>query len=190
MANQDVRTLTEARALAAMANPYRSRILDALKVDGPSTSSALARRTGQAVGSVSHHVRVLAEAGLVEEANELAKDRRERWWRLTSRSTRWSRAEFPDDPQAVSAALAAENLALARQFARAQEWQDNFEAAGDWGEAAFATQTWLRLSPEELRELNHQMLDLIASWSAREIPDDEQAREPIFLFARAFPAQP
>jgi len=56
------------------------------------------------VGSVSHHVRVLAEAGLVEEANELAKDRRERWWRLTSPSTRWSRAEFADDPQAVSAA--------------------------------------------------------------------------------------
>jgi len=44
----------------------------------------------------------------------------------------------------------------ARQFERAQEWQDNYEAAVDWGDAAFATQT----------------------------------REPIFLFARAFPAQP
>jgi DNA-binding transcriptional ArsR family regulator len=89
-----VQTLTDARALAAMANPFRSRILDALAVDGPSTASALAQRTGQAVGSASHHLKVLAETGLVVEAPELARDRRERWWRLVAPSTRWSRAEF------------------------------------------------------------------------------------------------
>src|SRR4029453_1967056 len=92
-----VQTLTDAKALAAMANPFRSRILDALAVDGPSTASALAQRTGQAVGSASHHLKVLAEAGLVVEAPELARDRRERWWRLVAPSTRWSRAEFATD---------------------------------------------------------------------------------------------
>ena len=35
---------------------------------------------GSAVGNVSHHVRVLADAGLLVEARELARDRRERWW--------------------------------------------------------------------------------------------------------------
>ncbi|MGI8666202.1 MAG: winged helix-turn-helix domain-containing protein, partial [Jatrophihabitans sp.] len=65
-----VRTITDAKALSAMANPYRSRILDALAVDGPSTASALAKRTGQAVGSASHHLKVLDQAGLVEQAPE------------------------------------------------------------------------------------------------------------------------
>src|SRR4029453_662862 len=70
-----VQTLTDAKALAARANPFPSRILEALAVDGPSTASALAQRTGQAVGSASHHLKVLAEAGLVVEAPALARDR-------------------------------------------------------------------------------------------------------------------
>src|SRR5919112_2174624 len=96
-----VRTVTDAKALSAMANPFRSRMMDALKVDGPSTASALAERTGQAVGSASHHLKVLAEAELVVEAPELARDRRERWWRLAAPGTRWSRQEFADDTAAV-----------------------------------------------------------------------------------------
>lgn len=35
-----VQTITDAKALVAMANPFRSRMLDALAVDGPSTASA------------------------------------------------------------------------------------------------------------------------------------------------------
>jgi DNA-binding transcriptional ArsR family regulator len=175
-----VQTITDAKALAAMANPFRSRILDALAVDGPSTASALAQRTGQAVGSASHHLKVLAEAGLVVEAPELARDRRERWWRLVAPSTRWSRAEFATDVGAVTAALAAESLALQRQFERAQEWDD----------AAFATQTWLKLSPAELRQLSEELVALTQRWRHRDIVDEEIERETVFVFARGFPAQP
>jgi DNA-binding MarR family transcriptional regulator len=55
-----------------------------LRVHGPSTASAIAERTGQAVGNVSHHLKVLAVGDLIEKAPELAKDRRERWWRAWS----------------------------------------------------------------------------------------------------------
>jgi DNA-binding transcriptional ArsR family regulator len=185
-----VRTISDAKALAALANPFRSRLMDALHLDGPSTASALARRTGQAVGSVSHHLKVLAEAGLVEEVPELAKDRRERWWRLVSSGFRWSRAEFADDPSAVAAALSAESIGLRQQFERARDWLDNYEAAGDWGDAAFATQYWLTLTPDELRELSEELLGLLHRWKLRATPDDGQDRESILLFARGFPAQP
>jgi DNA-binding transcriptional ArsR family regulator len=185
-----VQTITDAKALAAMANPFRSRILDALAVDGPSTASALAQRTGQAVGSASHHLKVLAEAGLVVEAPELARDRRERWWRLVAPSTRWSRAEFATDVGAVTAALAAESLALQRQFERAQEWLANSEAAGEWDDAAFATQTWLKLSPAELRQLSEELVALTQRWRHRDIVDNDTERETVFVFARGFPAQP
>jgi DNA-binding transcriptional ArsR family regulator len=185
-----VRTLTEAKALSALANPFRSRMMDALKVDGPSTASALARRTGQAVGSASHHLKVLSEAGLVEEAPELAKDRRERWWRLTSPGTRWSRADFADDTAAVTAAHAAEALALQRQFERTREWNANAESAPVWDAAAFATQHWVQLTPEELQQLAEEVTDVLMKWSRRTLPDDGAAREPVFVFARGFPAQP
>jgi DNA-binding transcriptional ArsR family regulator len=186
----ETRTLTEAKALSALANPFRSRIMDALRVDGPSTTSALAARTGQAVGSTSHHVKVLAEAELVEEAPELAKDRRERWWRLTSRSTRWSHADFADDPAAVTAAMAAESLQTARQFERLRAWQDNADTSGDWLDASFSTQSWLRMTPDELIQLSTELVDLLTGWSRRDIPDDGQEREPVLFFAHGFPAQP
>lgn len=185
-----MQTVTDAKALAAMANPFRSRMLDALAVDGPSTASALALRTGQAVGSVSHHLKVLAEAGLVVEAPELARDRRERWWRLVAPGTRWSRAEFATDAGAVTAALAAESLAIRRQFERAQEWLANSEAAGEWDDAAFASQTWLKLSPAELAQLSQELVALTQRWRHRVIPDDGTERETVFVFARGFPAQP
>lgn len=185
-----VRRITEARALSAMANPFRARMMDALKVDGPSTASALAQRTGQAVGSASHHLKVLSEAGLVEEAPELAKDRRERWWRLVDPGTRWSRADFADDTAAVTAAYAAEALALQRQFERTREWNANAASVPEWDAAAFATQNWMRLTPDELEQLSVEVVDVLMRWSRREVPDDGREREPVFVFARGFPAQP
>jgi DNA-binding transcriptional ArsR family regulator len=187
---REVRTVTEAKALAALANPYRARIIDALTVDGPSTASGLARRTGQAVGSASHHLKVLHEAGLVEEAPELARDRRERWWRLVSRGLRWARHEFADDAAAVSAAHAAEALAVERQFDRVRAWNANSESAPAWDASAFATASWLHLTPAELEELAGDVAALLARWSARSRADDDVERESVYVFARGFPAQP
>lgn len=173
-----------------MAHPFRARMMDALKVDGPSTASALAKRTGQAVGSASHHLKVLADAGLVVEAPELAKERRERWWRLADRGTRWSRSDFGDDTAALAAADAAEALALQRQFARTREWMANRDSDPHGHEAGFATQHWLRLTPDETRQVADEVVDLLMRWSSREVPDDGQERESVFVFSRGFPAQP
>ncbi len=186
----EVRTVTEAKALAALANPYRARLMDALKVDGPSTASALARRTGQAVGSASHHLKVLHDAGLVDEAPELARDRRERWWRLVAPRLRWSRQEFAADSAAVTAAEAAEALHLQRQFDRVREWQANAESAPEWDGAAFSTETWVHLSPAELATLGEEITAVLVRWAERPRPDDGVEREPVLVFGRGFPAQP
>lgn len=189
-AGRPSRTLTDAKALSAMANPFRTRMIDALNVDGPSTATALAARTGQAVGSASHHLKVLAEAGLVEEAPELAKDRRERWWRLVSPSVRWSRAEFAQDAGAISAAHEAEAVGLQRQFERTRDWMANAQSVPEWDSVSFATQTWLRLTSEELTELSTEVIALLDRWRDRELPDDGAERESVFVYTRGFPAQP
>lgn len=187
---RSAQTITDAKALSAMANPFRTRMIDALNVDGPSTATALAARTGQAVGSASHHLKVLAEAGLVEQAPELAKDRRERWWRLVSPSVRWSRAEFAQDAGAISAAHEAEALGLQRQFERTRDWMANAESVPEWDSVSFATQTWLRLTPDELTALSTEVIALLDRWRERELPDDGAERESVFVYTRGFPAQP
>ncbi|RNI24729.1 ArsR/SmtB family transcription factor [Flexivirga caeni] len=186
MTRSDVRTITDAATLAALAHPFRARMMDALKVDGPSTASMLASRTGQAVANASHHLKVLSEAGLVEEAPELARDRRERWWRLVSSSTRWNARDFRGSVVAQEAAA----LDLQRQVDRARAWLCNAESAPEWDGAAYATQMWLRLTPDELREVAAEVVALLQRWSERTPPDDGAEREPVFVFSQGFPSQP
>ena len=93
-------------------------------------------------------------------------------------------------PERRGAALSAESIGLRQQFERARDWLDNYEAAGDWTDAAFATQYWLALTPEELHALSEEVLEVLHRWKLRAIPDDGQERESILLFARGFPAQP
>lgn len=185
-----VRTLTDAKALAALANDSRSRIMDALKVDGPSTASGVAQRVGLAVGSASHHLKVLHEAHLVTEAPELAKDRRERWWRLANQGTRWSSADLVEDPIAQDAGRHAAALQLSRQVDKARRWMVESETVPEWEEAAFATQNWLRVTPDELSEVAEEIISVLQRWGTREVPDDGAGREPVLVFARGFPSQP
>lgn len=186
----DVQTLTDARALSAMANPVRYRILEVLAVAGPATASSIADRMSVAVGSASHHLKVLSLAGLVEEAPELATDRRERWWRLVTIGQRWSRSDFSHDAGAVTAAMAAESLLLQRQFERSRDWLAASQADNDWDRQGFSTQTWLRLSTAELDEFSAELIELTRRWQRRTPPEDGAERRDIFVFARGFPADP
>ncbi|MEO3923253.1 metalloregulator ArsR/SmtB family transcription factor [Micromonosporaceae bacterium B7E4] len=189
--NREVRQVTDSRVLAAMSHPLRRRLMDVLKVYGPATVSTLAERTGQAVANVSHHLKVLAAADLVEEAPELARDRRERWWRLVSAGLRWSSADFAGDPSREAVQQAAVSLNLDRQVGLVRDWHAAAEdQRAAWAEAPFSTDRWLRLTPTELAEFETELLALLSRWGDRELPDDGQRREPVFFFAHGIPAQP
>ncbi len=185
------RQVTDSRVLAAMAHPLRRRLLTLLKLDGPATVSVLAQRTGQAVGNISHHIRVLAAAGLVEEVPELARDRREHWWRRTATTLRWSSADFADDTVADAVARAAESLNLEYQLSVVRQWAEAADAEhARWPAGPFATDSWMRLTDAELAELSDEMTALIMRWADRDLPDDGQERGTVFVFARGIPGQP
>jgi len=187
----DVRQITDARTLAALAHPLRRRLLDVLRVDGPATASMLAERTGQAVGNVSHHLHTLAACDLVTEAPELARDRRERWWRLVSRATRWQGSDFGGDATAEAIERAASSLGLERQIGFVRTFLDAPDDETDaWPTGPFSTDTWLRLTDAELATFGAEVIALYRRWADRDLPDDGQERHPVFAFARAVPAQP
>jgi DNA-binding transcriptional ArsR family regulator len=177
--------------LVAMAHPLRRRLLNLLKVDGPATASTLAERTGQAVGNISHHLRALGAAGLIEEAPELARDRRERWWRRSPGPVSWSSADFAGDEATQAIARAAESVDLDTQlgFLRAFAAATAEERAR-WPRGPFSSSTWLRLDDDELAEFSEQLQALIRRWADREIPEDDRDRSPVFVFAHGIPARP
>jgi DNA-binding transcriptional ArsR family regulator len=186
-----IRQITDSRVLAAMAHPLRRRLLGLLKLDGPSTATVLAERTGQAVGNISHHLRVLAAAGLIEEVPELARDRRERWWRRTADTLGWASADFAGDAASDAVARAAGSLNLDYQVSLVRPWlQATEEEKAHWPEGPFSTDSWMRLTDAELADLGAEMTGLIRRWADRELPDDGQERGTVFVFARGIPGQP
>lgn len=180
--------IKDAAVLKAVAHPVRRRLLDVLRVDGPSMPSVLARVTGQAVANVSHHLRVLADAGLIEEAPELARNRKEHWWRMPDKALSWNAADFTGDAADLAAADAATALVLQRQVELASTWLGSPASRDEpWSTSAFSTDGFLRLSPAELAELGREVQALLERFADR--PDTED-REPVFFFGRGFPARP
>jgi DNA-binding transcriptional ArsR family regulator len=184
----DVRQIDDIRALTALSNPDRARLMDALAVHGASTTSFLAAALGLASGSISHHLRVLVEAGLVRSAPEAAVDKRERRWALVTRGMSWSSSAFTQSAAAKAAARSAEGALLARQFEAARRWIDSAEPP--WSDAAYAGHVWLRLSPQELTELGAEIDKLLLTWRRREIPEDGSGRRTVMGVVRLFPAEP
>ncbi|MGW6810321.1 ArsR/SmtB family transcription factor, partial [Bacillus subtilis] len=102
------------RALRALAHPVRIRLLSELRSEGPATASTLAETTGEAVSLISYHLRQLSKHGFIEEAPELARDARERWWRVREQMTSWSSASFlaTEEGRAADTAVKQEILQL------------------------------------------------------------------------------
>ena len=74
------------RVLRAIAHPVRVRILHELNAAGPSRAADLATDLDIPANQASFHLRQLAKYGLVVEAPEEARDRRDRVWKVVSES--------------------------------------------------------------------------------------------------------
>jgi DNA-binding transcriptional ArsR family regulator len=182
--------------VAALANPVRRRIIDLLSLDGPATVGALASATGERVGSISHHLKMLARAELVTEAPECARDGRESWWKVVPGGLSWSIVDFEDEPSGEVVADAAEHAQLQVCADRVQAWLSERPAYGrDWQQAAYSSTGWLRLTPAQLRELGDAMTKTVREFAERvaaaEAPADTGSdSRSVFLFTYAIPAEP
>jgi DNA-binding transcriptional ArsR family regulator len=176
--------------VAAAGHPLRRRLIELLSVEGPATASRLADATDQLVGNISHHLKMLARAGLVEEAPELARDRRERWWRAVPISMSWSLADVRGDPVGETVAVAAEQENLAHHVEKVRQWfgvREEYDEA--WTSSAFSTEAWVRATPDEFTDLGDQINALIVDFRQTHI-DDAPGREHCFVFAHGMPARP
>lgn len=75
--------VTDPAVLRALSHPLRQRILGELEVAEHARAADLAEALNEPANSISFHLRVLAKAGIIEEAPELARDRRDRVWKET-----------------------------------------------------------------------------------------------------------
>src|SRR3954447_10880084 len=121
---QGPRVRATVEQVAASGHPVRRRLIEVLGVEGPATASQLAERTGELVGNISHHLKVLGAAGVIEEAPELATNRRERWWRSAHQSYSWSVADAGGEPAGELIATVSEERNVTYHADKVRQWFD------------------------------------------------------------------
>lgn len=182
--------MEEIQAITAVHHPVRRRIVDHLGLHGTSQVTTLAKALGQQVGSISHHLRMLERAGIVERADDPTGDRRTSWWQSVRRSFRWSAEDFSDSPTEALLAREAERANIAIQLGRLQAWHRRTSTLPDWTRAAFSTDTLSWATAEELAELSEALRATMDAWRTGIDTTDGEERLPVFVFAHGFPTVP
>lgn len=91
----------DSASVKVLAHPLRARLVGALRLNGPSTATALAKSLDTNSGATSYHLRKLAEVGLVVDTGE--GDAKSRVWAAASQMTQFEPSDFDDDEDAATA---------------------------------------------------------------------------------------
>jgi DNA-binding transcriptional ArsR family regulator len=181
--------------LTAFHHPTRRWLCELLAVEGPAPVGLLARRTGLAVGSVSHHLGTLHRYGFVEPAPELARDTRESGWRSRPRQLSWDATDYGQGTVARRIASTAEAENFRHHVRAVQRWLAEGESApAEVRHASVATDSLVAATVDQMGELSRRLTELVVEWSeecradARTRPD--AARLPVRVSARVFPSGP
>ncbi|MFE7270822.1 ArsR/SmtB family transcription factor [Streptomyces sp. NPDC057623] len=189
------RRITDLGTLKALAHPLRMNLLRALTIAQVATASQLAEQVDEAVSLVSYHLRKLAEHGLIEEAEPQSADGRERWWRPASDGVSIRDEDFRDAPEKAAAHTAASRLFAEQRTDMYRRWLDERAHWGpEWNRAAESSESSLRLTADELTELNRELLALIRRYDERgraaEAAGDSEGRENVAVHTYDFPFRP
>ncbi|HYF71561.1 MAG TPA: helix-turn-helix domain-containing protein [Nocardioides sp.] len=153
------------RVLRAIAHPTRNRILSELSAAGSLRAADIARLIDVPANQASFHLRQLAKYGLVEEAPDEARDKRDRVWRLVdAEGISFRTREMLEQPGGKAAYAVFQRNAVAwghhlvdRALAVETE-RGREKSVSEWA---------LRLTPEEAAELLAEVSDLVEGWRRR-----------------------
>jgi DNA-binding transcriptional ArsR family regulator len=155
----DVRTVTDPRALRALAHPLRLTLLDLLDREGELTATRAAELTGESSANCSFHLRQLGKREFIEPAE--AADRRERPWRRVAAGVR---VPVTDDPALLRASASVGRLVVERVAVEAGEFLD-LRAHDDlgWQDASLLTVETFHLTRDELHDLSREIAAVLES---------------------------
>jgi DNA-binding transcriptional ArsR family regulator len=154
----DLRRITDAQTLRALAHPVRVALIEALSFGGPMTATQVGAQIGESPTTCSFHLRQLAKYGFVEEAG--GGKGRARPWRMTSIG--FSITTSAEDTESDLAASALLRIIRERTLDRYQTWleaRSSYPQA--WRKAANESQYLLYLTVGELEQLNKELCDLL-----------------------------
>ena len=174
-------------SLKVLAHPLRVRLVGTLRAEGPATATRLGELLGASSGLTSYHLRVLADAGFVEDASGHPTNGRERWWRAAQDMTSWRPADAGDDPDS----RAAEEWLTGATARQGMAWLDDWlrrrpDADPEWREVSESSDYRFELTSSELHELLTELEQTLRRWLDR--PATTEGTSTVRLLLYAFPA--
>ncbi|MFG3255805.1 helix-turn-helix domain-containing protein [Streptomyces sp. NPDC048172] len=193
--------ITDLAALKVFTHPLRIELWRALSAVRTATASQLAEQVDEAVSLVSYHLRKMAEHGFIVESEPpegRSGDARERWWTPSDeRPFSFRTSDFSDRPEG---AAVASTVVRRLMETRGEQYTTFLEQAASWPkewlDAAFSSETLVRLTPGELTQCEAELAEVTARWKARartaeaETGDDGVHREHVALHLYGFPFRP
>lgn len=153
-------TRLDAAAVKALAHPLRSRLLGSLRLNGPSTATALAAALGTNSGATSYHLRKLAEAGLVADTGD--GDAKSRVWAASAQLSEFIPSDFDDDADATAALGWLARDWLTHFTAKFGSWLDRQrEWPAPWRDSAGMNDHVVLVTAEQLESMHRELAEVI-----------------------------
>ena len=186
----EIRTLTDARTMRALAHPVRIALLEALTLEGAKTATEVGELIGESPTTCSFHLRQLARYGLVEEAG--GGKGRARPWKASSLG--FTFASSHDDAERDVAANALVHLIRERQLGRYREWRETRATyPREWRDAAGNSEYLCYLTVDELERLNADLAALLSDRFVERLKDPAQRPQgsvPVEVLLFSYPLRP
>jgi DNA-binding transcriptional ArsR family regulator len=149
--------LTDPAAMRALADSKRLTLHDRLRREGPSSAAELAEALDTDPADIEASLDALEKAGLVERSDER--------WSVVGKGIFF---EIPDDPEGQQAARQLSNTMLLQYADLPRRWVAESEPrlAPEWARAAGLFNARLRLTADELREVQERLEELLEPYLA------------------------
>lgn len=184
----DVRRITSAKEMRALAHPLRWKLLEVLDLESQATAAECARMLRESHSLCSYHLRQLAKYDLVEQVETTSQ--RDRPWRLTHRNL-----SIPTEPTGQPEKVAVttlRSLIAGHELELLEGWiQHQFDYPPAWRRASVLSGSQIWLTPEELLEVRQSLLDVITAVERRKRHEgrrDASAR-PVRLLLAGYPIE-
>ncbi|HKN98677.1 MAG TPA: helix-turn-helix domain-containing protein [Pseudonocardiaceae bacterium] len=186
----ELRQITDARTLRALAHPVRLALIEELSVGGPLTATEVGERIGETPTTCSFHLRQLAKYGLVEEAG--GGRGRARPWRMSTVGLNIKAARGDTESEVAATTLA--RMFLDRSLQRYQTWRDTRRTyPEEWQDATTDSTYLFYVTADELGELKEELHGLLMDryWDRLDDPSRRPpGAAPVEMLVISYPVSP
>lgn len=171
--------VTEVDELLALADPVRLDLFDLVRREGPLSEDDACARLGLSADTASSQLQTLGDAGLID------RDAAGEW----STEAQGIYFEIPDEPQAQRAARELSNTMLVKYASLPTDWVRLTEPSLDvtWARSAGLFNARAELAPDELRQLQEDLEQLLEPFLTRDAEDRPLDAAPVRITAYFLP---